>query len=313
MEIPLDHASDGLTLDQLTIFVTVVEQGSFSAAARYLRRAQSAITYGIQNLELQTGTELFDRSAYRPTLTAAGRVLLPRAQRVVGSVHDYRRQARSLTAGVEARLTLVADVTAPDAIVTAALKAFGAEFPMVELVLLTKAIESSFSALHDGSADLGLIVAPPTFPQLEGLELSTFGHLSLVVVAAPDHPLVASAGPLDESDLRDHTQLMLSTSDANSGGDHSGYGINRWRIHDLHMRHRLLLAGVGWSSMPRHMVMDDILHGRLVKLDLSERAANAFGIAVPLAAARLRSKTLGPAGDWLFRRLVHQGGSLEYL
>ncbi len=49
----------------------------FSAAARKLNRAQSAITYTVQALEAQTGTDLFDRSAYRPTLTPAGRALVP--------------------------------------------------------------------------------------------------------------------------------------------------------------------------------------------------------------------------------------------
>ncbi len=68
---------DGLTLDQFAVFVTVVEEGSFSAAARKLNRAQSAITYTVQALEAQTGTDLFDRSAYRPTLTPAGRALVP--------------------------------------------------------------------------------------------------------------------------------------------------------------------------------------------------------------------------------------------
>jgi len=303
----VEHATDGLTLDQLTIFVTVVEQGSFSAAARHLRRAQSAITYGIQNLERQTGTELFDRSAYRPILTDAGRVLLPRAQRIVESVFDYRRQARSLLAGVEARLTLVVDVTAPDVIVTAALKAFNAEFPMVELVLLTRALESCFSALHEGAADLGLVVAPAALPQMDALEFSTFGMLALIVVAAPDHPLANAGRPLEENDLRDHTQLMLSSSGPQASGDHSGYGINRWRIHDLHMRHRLLLAGVGWGGMPSHMVADDLQQGRLVKLELERKAADVFGFTAPLASAHLRAKTLGPAGRWLFERLIEEG------
>ncbi|MBM3506652.1 MAG: LysR family transcriptional regulator [Alphaproteobacteria bacterium] len=42
---------DGLTLDQLAVFAAVVDHGSFSGAARALRRAQSAITYAVQHLE----------------------------------------------------------------------------------------------------------------------------------------------------------------------------------------------------------------------------------------------------------------------
>ena len=44
---------DALTLDQIQLFLTVVDEGSFSKAAKKLNRAQSAVTYGIQKLEVQ--------------------------------------------------------------------------------------------------------------------------------------------------------------------------------------------------------------------------------------------------------------------
>ena len=58
------------SLDQLAVFLTVVETGSFAAAARRLRRATSAISYAIANLEQQLGVQLFDRDqARQPALT----------------------------------------------------------------------------------------------------------------------------------------------------------------------------------------------------------------------------------------------------
>ncbi len=56
---------DALTLDQMRIFVTVAEAGSFRAAATRLARAQSAISHAIANLEVQLGLSLFDRSGHR--------------------------------------------------------------------------------------------------------------------------------------------------------------------------------------------------------------------------------------------------------
>ncbi|MQB27834.1 LysR family transcriptional regulator (plasmid) [Agrobacterium radiobacter] len=87
---------DAFTLDQFRIFIAVVEAGSFSAAARRLNRAKSAVTYAVQKLEDQVGTNLFDRSAYRPTLSEAGHILLPKAQRVLD---DVARSAKLL--GIE--------------------------------------------------------------------------------------------------------------------------------------------------------------------------------------------------------------------
>jgi DNA-binding transcriptional LysR family regulator len=82
--------ADGLTLDQLQVFLAVAESGSFSAAARMLGRAQSAVTYAVQRLEQQVGTQLFDRSGYRPTLSAAGQALLPRARRIAEDIDLFK-------------------------------------------------------------------------------------------------------------------------------------------------------------------------------------------------------------------------------
>ena len=58
------------SLDQLAVFLTVVETGSFAAAGRRLGRATSAVSYAIANLEQQLGVQLFDRDqARRPALT----------------------------------------------------------------------------------------------------------------------------------------------------------------------------------------------------------------------------------------------------
>ena len=61
------------TLDQLQVFLAIVEAGSFAGAARRLGRATSVVSYTIANLEAQLGLELFDRDTTRkPTLTEAG-------------------------------------------------------------------------------------------------------------------------------------------------------------------------------------------------------------------------------------------------
>jgi hypothetical protein len=57
---------DGVTLDQLRTFIAAVDEGSFSAAGRKLRRAQSVVSQTLANLEAQLGVKLFDRSARYP-------------------------------------------------------------------------------------------------------------------------------------------------------------------------------------------------------------------------------------------------------
>ena len=60
------------TLDQLRVFLTVVDVGSFAGAARKLHRATSVVSYTIANMEAQLGVSLFDReSSRKPQLTEA--------------------------------------------------------------------------------------------------------------------------------------------------------------------------------------------------------------------------------------------------
>jgi DNA-binding transcriptional LysR family regulator len=54
---------DAVTLDQLRTFIAAVDEGSFSAAGRKLRRAQSVASQTLANLEAQLGGKLFNRSA----------------------------------------------------------------------------------------------------------------------------------------------------------------------------------------------------------------------------------------------------------
>src|SRR6201995_2197077 len=123
---------DSLTLDQIRIFLAVADTGSFSKAAKQLNRAQSAVTYGIQKLEAQIGLPLFDRAAYRPTLTEAGRALLSRARRIAAEADAFQHSPHSLASGLEAELTIVMDSMFPVPPIVEALRAFTTTFPTVQ-------------------------------------------------------------------------------------------------------------------------------------------------------------------------------------
>ena len=64
---------DGITLDQTRTFIAAADHGSFSAAGRKLRRAQSVVSQTLANLEAQLGVKLFDRLGRYPRLTEEGR------------------------------------------------------------------------------------------------------------------------------------------------------------------------------------------------------------------------------------------------
>lgn len=307
----MDSVAEGVTLDQLTVFVAVVDKGSFSAAARALRRAQSAVTYAVQGLELQTGSQLFDRSGYRASLTPAGVALLPRARRVLEAANAFRQQASGLARGIETRLSVVVDAFVPIVPLVRALAAFQAAFPQVDVSITRHSLDATMRMLREGQATLGVIIDTPLPDGAEDYTRIVCGTVRRIPVAAAHHPLAQMEGPIRTDQLRDHMQLLLSADPQATGTDDRGaHAINRWRVNDLDLRHRMILGGLGWGTMPGHLVMDDLKQRRLVVLPLDPfDPANRMLPELTYSAAHPAAKPLGPAGRWLVARLVEEGAA----
>tara|TARA_R110002096_G_scaffold434832_5_gene658291 strand:+ start:102133 stop:102606 length:474 start_codon:yes stop_codon:yes gene_type:complete len=131
---------ENLTLDQLRLFISVVEEGSFSAAGRHLDRVQSAVSQGISNLEQALGVKLFDRTARLPVLTASGRSLLLDVQQIFAQVSQLRTRAAKISEGLEPVVSVVVDAIVPADLVVAMCRSFQAEFPTVALRIQTEVL-----------------------------------------------------------------------------------------------------------------------------------------------------------------------------
>ena len=297
----------GVSLDQLRVFATVVEEGSFSAAARRLNRSQASVTYAVQKLEGAVGTLLFDRSGYRPDLTDAGRAMLPRARRVIETNASFVRQARALREGIEPELTLVVDAMFPMPPLFVALSAFDRQFPTVQTRLYVESMGATVKTVLDGQADLGIVI---DFANVsDELASTAMDAIELVPVAAPTHPLVLmqkqSGEALSDEDLRDHLQLVLTDrSELTKGRDSGVVSVRTWRLADLGAKHAMLLAGMGWGNMPLHMVSSDLAAGRLTELEIARWPKHIRPPTIATAIVHRLDLPPGPAGAWLLKRLV---------
>jgi DNA-binding transcriptional LysR family regulator len=290
---------EALTLDQIQLFLTVVDEGSFTVAAKRLNRARSAVTYGIQKLEAQIGLPLFDRTAYRPTLTDTGRILLARARRVAQEADIFRESAENLANGLEGELTIVVNSMFPMSLVLSALKAFAEEFPTVPPRVCVHNLGVPARMVLDGTAMIGLFPAIYTDGAMMSFPMAT---MELVPVVSPDHPLATMDGPINTHTLQQHVQLVLTAgSVSDSQPDHGVLAARNWRLADLGMKHAMLLAGLGWGNMPLHMVEDDIANGRLKIIrpeDFDPHLAQFV-----MSCGYLSDHRLGPAARWLLRHL----------
>ena len=293
-------------IETLKVFQTVVEAGSFSAAATRLGRAQSAISYIVRELETKLGTTLFDRSGYRPRLTEAGGLLLPRVERLLQDAFALAAAADALSKGVEPEIVLAVDSLFPVDALTAPLAKFAAEYPHVRLRILVETMGAAVDAIHDGTADVGILMAVDE--RLDGLEPQTIIPIELVPVASPNHPLAIRAKDvpaIDHRTAREHLQLVLTNRSDGAGTHDKGVHSSRtWRLTDLATKRALILAGTGWGSLPRHLVADDIAAGRLRALVFSGWDGYDGPPLLRSVVVHKRKHPLGPAGARLREHLA---------
>lgn len=252
-----------VTLDQLRVFSTIVDTGSFSAAARRLNRTQGAVSYNVATLEGLLDVSLFNRAGRRPALTDEGRTLLTEARAILERVTKLDATARGLSDGLEASLSIAIDTLYPAARLAEVITTIGREFPTVPLDVRTGILTMVTDRVDNGDCDLGIAGASGLS---DAFVIGACASVELIAVVAPSHPLAAAKHAVDDSELREHVNIVLSDHTESTQGVSTSVGGSAWRINDSEVRRQLLRAGLGWARMPRHQIAEDLERGALVKL-----------------------------------------------
>jgi DNA-binding transcriptional LysR family regulator len=149
-----------MTLQQLTYFLAVAQQGSFSAAARSLHMAQPSLSEQIRRLEAELGVALFARAGRGLALTEAGRLLRPQAERTLAAAQeaaDSVREVRELTGGTASFGTFG---NAPFYLLSDLVQDFRKRHPNVRVRLVGLNSSEVAEAVREGRLEGGLIALP---------------------------------------------------------------------------------------------------------------------------------------------------------
>lgn len=285
-----------LTLDQLRVLVTIAETGSFSAAGRKLRRAQSAISHAVATLEQIHGVTLFDRTGHRPRLTEVGRMMVGQARVVLAGANHFEMMAAATREGIEPELAVAIDPLVPTTAFIDSLHALRAVFPYLPVSFSTEGLGGAERRLRQGDAALAFCILLPVVP--EDIAAVPLLSINLVPVVAPTHPLARLGRAAARADLDEHVQLLLSDPSAPDGPSHGVISTKTWRFVEIGRRLDFLLAGLGWCRMPELLVGPLLAEGRLVPLAIEDDPARTAP-ALTIYAAHMRDRALGRAGAWL--------------
>ncbi len=294
---------DGVSLDQLRTFIAAVDEGSFSAAGRRLRRAQSVVSQTLANLEGQLGVKLFDRSARRPLLTEQGRALLADAREVAGDMDRFKARAKGLARGLEPELGVVADVMFPIAPITYAVATFQEKFPATALKLYMEGRCTVVRQVLEGHGPVGIVALLSPAPALLTTERLLTVRMAMVV--SPQHPLASHDAAIPTALFAEHLQLVHT--DRSDGRHDRELGLlspRTWLLANLGAKLAFLRAGFGFGFMPQHVVETDLASGELVQIFAEEMPPEAHAVA--MSAIYRTDSPPGPAGRWLIDHLKQQ-------
>lgn len=251
--------------EDMSVFVSVVEAGSFSGAAQRLGIAKSIVSRRINALESRLGTNLFHRTTRRFSLTETGLAYFERARRILADVAEADDIARQLQGELKGKLRLAAPMSFGSRHLAPAIVEFLTNHPQldIDLDLNDRRVE-----LVSEGYDLAIRIGKLPDSSLIARTLAPCRH---VVCASPVY-LAAHGTPVTPSDLAaHHTCLAYSNRPASEqwrlrvGDEWKEVPVTARRlgVNNGEVLCAAAIGGLGLVVLPTFIVSDAISSGAL--------------------------------------------------
>ncbi len=264
--------------DDMELFLSIIDAGSFSAAANQLDSSRSLISKRIKALEKRLGARLVNRTTRRLSLTESGEVYLNYCRSAVRLRQEAEQRVGEMGQTPQGRLRVTMPVTFGQLHVAPLLPEFLARYPGITLDIEA---EDRFVDLVRSGNDLAIRIGVLEDSGLFARQLTT---TRLVTVASPQY-LELRGTPKNPSELRNHNCLTYRHARMRSSTWY--YEIEGQRVAvsvsgNLRADNGLLLLqaakrGAGIVQLPEFMVRELIAGGRLVPL-LKRYAREEMGV-----------------------------------
>jgi DNA-binding transcriptional LysR family regulator len=253
-------------LSDMAIFVSVVEQGNFSKAAKKLGVTPSAVSRQIGRLEDALGIKLLERTTRQLALTESGTLTFDYCKQMVESADKAVNASRSVTSTVSGLLR----VAAPRSLANKVLRPFFVEFlkcyPDIQLHL--KVTDRILDPIHDGVDFLIHINDTP----IEALVNVKVGRVEQVLCASPDF-IKKHSLPTHPDDLKYLACIRLGENMADSRWRFSHNNqqttiqvTGSYLLNHSDMRKDAIEQGLGIGPLPDYIAQKSIEAGKLIPL-----------------------------------------------
>ncbi len=233
------------SLNGIATFLTVVEAGSFAAAATRVHVTRSAVAKSIARLEGRLGVRLFHRTTRQQTLTDEGGRYYEKCSRLMADLRDVESALRDGLQGLEGRVRVSAPVLFGRRCVAPVLRSLVRAHPRLEL-------EAEFSdRIVDVLADgFDLAIRIGAIADSTSLVARKIGSQHMAIFASPDY-LAARGCPSSVADLKQHTGILYGRS----------IQAQTWRVRDIDGSNREVLLDGQERYDDLQVVADSAIEG----------------------------------------------------
>ncbi|MGH9393488.1 MAG: LysR family transcriptional regulator, partial [Terriglobales bacterium] len=182
-----------MNLADLETLLTVVRERSFSRAAEKLRRTQPAISLAVRRLEESCCEALLDRSSKQARLTAAGELVVHRADQMLRQRARLEHELLELRGMQRGKVTVGANESTAFFLLPV-VEAYARRHPAIKLEIRRSLSRNIPAEVLAGNLDLGVVAYDP---EQRELEATVVCHDRLAFVVYPAHPLARARRPVD--------------------------------------------------------------------------------------------------------------------
>ncbi|EOQ63880.1 hypothetical protein F935_01509 [Acinetobacter calcoaceticus ANC 3811] len=252
--------------ENIELFITVLDTGSFSAAARKLNRVPSAVSMAIANLEVELGYTLFERTPRKVIPTATALALEPQARIISEQLRLFSTHAHELSLGLETKLRIgvVSDVNTK--LLFYSIKKLADKFPLLNIEVITAPQDDIVNLLYREEISLCLAGSDLNIKMRENLQLVMTE--TVVATISSSHTLLQEKTKrFSIEELINIRQIVVASSDHEMTDSRSIIGAMYWKTNSLQTAINMVEAGLGWGNFPLSLVQEKIDQGQLVLLD----------------------------------------------
>ena len=177
-----------ISIRQLTAFIKVADNGSFTRASDQMHLTQSAVSGLIKELESSLGIVLFDRTTRQLSLSVVGHHLLPQARRILNEMLLFENEASSLTNLAQGQVRLAVSQFAASSM-PAVIAQFSKEYPDISVSLLDCSAEHLLEHIQNIEVDLGVGTELGSMETEDDIRADLLYRLPFCVVMPDDHAL----------------------------------------------------------------------------------------------------------------------------